>query len=136
VRIALALLLILIVSNTSFAGEEIVFSGVPSIKISEGGIERTQETLSQPKALDFKCVISKVDDKYYWTTRENTPMVPIESGAYITFVALNGSGYVRVLSPDMKSVASILSQTEEKFDYTEHLLLGLRSIIYYGTRED
>jgi len=115
-----------------FAQEEIAFTGIPEIKISEGGTNRTPEKLSKTKAMEFKCTITKMDDKYYWTTRENVELIPIQSGAFITFLASNGSGYVRIVNPDMKDAASFMGDTEEKFDYIEHLLLGLKTITYYG----
>lgn len=116
-----------------FAQEKIAFTGIPEIKISEGGINRTPEKLSKYKAMEFKCIITKIDDKYYWTTRENRELIPIQSGAFITFLASNGSGYVRIINHDMKNSASFMGDTEEKFNYIEHLLLGLKTITYYGT---
>jgi hypothetical protein len=62
-------------------------------------------------------------------------MVRIDNGAFSTFVALNGSGYVRVVRPTMKPTAGMMSPTEERFDYVEHLVIGLRSLTYYGVRQ-
>jgi len=109
-----------------------VFSGVPSLKISEGGVERTPAQLERQDAVNLGCVISKIGEYYYWASRENTAMVRVENGAFITYVAANGSGYVRVVVPGMKSAASLMGETEAKFDYVEHLLIGLKSVTYYG----
>ena len=68
-------------------------------------------------------------------TRQNTELVRIESGAFITYLAINGSGYVRVISPKLKDAASLMSPTEARFDYVEHALIGLRSITYYGSAQ-
>lgn len=57
------------------------------------------------------------------------------AGAFITFLAVNGSGYVRVVKPELKEVASLMSKTEESFDYVEHLTIGLRSVNYWGEKE-
>lgn len=62
-------------------------------------------------------------------------MLRKESGAFITFVAVDGSGYVRIISPEMKDAASLMAETELKFDYAEHLLIGLRSVTYYGVSQ-
>jgi|TARA_B100002003_G_C14078705_1_gene518935 hypothetical protein len=126
------LLLVLFYSPLVEANENIVFSGTPIVKISEGGIDRVVENIKGERAMEFRCVISKVGERYYWLTRENKELVKISSGAYDTFVALNGSGYVRIIPKDMKGAASLLGGTEGKFDYVEHLLLGLRSVTYYG----
>ncbi len=135
-KVALILFFTMIASPL-FAGEEIVFTGIPYIKISEGGLSRTPEKLNKGKALAYKCTITKMDNKYYWATRENTELVPVGSGAYITFLAINGSGYVRIVKPEMKDIVTqmgaVAGDPEEKFDYVEHLLLGLKSITYYGT---
>jgi hypothetical protein len=116
-----------------FAQSRTVFSGVPSIKVSEGGTERLPETLAREKAVNMACVISEIGGEYYWASRENKQMVRMEGGAFITFLAADGSGYVRTIKPTMKDAAGMMSPTEKTFDYVEHLLLGLRSITYYGT---
>ena len=109
---------------------------MPELKISEGGVNRVPETLTKDKAIKFKCTITKIDDKYYWTSRENVELVPIASGAFITYWAVNGSGYVRLVKPEMKGevrkLGAVAGDPEAKFDYVEHLLLGLKSVTYYG----
>lgn len=64
-------LLLFIFIRVSFAQSETVFSGMPIIKISEGGVERFPEKLSRERAANLGCVISKIGGKYYWVTREN-----------------------------------------------------------------
>lgn len=112
-----------------------VFKGVPIMKISEGGDTHTPEKLTRDKAVNYKCVISKIGESYYWASRENVKLIPTRSGAFVTYVAENGSGYIRVVIPDLKDSASMMSETEAKYDYVEHLLIGLRSVGYYGVRE-
>jgi hypothetical protein len=62
-------------------------------------------------------------------------MIRLYSGAFITFLATDGSGYVRIIAPGMKDSASLMGDAESSFDYVEHLLIGLRSVTYYGTRK-
>ena len=130
------LLIALSFATPLFGQEKIVFTGIPIIKISEGGTSRVPETLSKTKAIEYKCTITKIDDKYYWTTRENVELIPISSGAFITFWAVNATGYVRIVKPEMKGIVkdfgSMMGDPEEKFDYVEHLLVGLKSVTYYG----
>jgi hypothetical protein len=121
-----------IISGQAYAQSQTVFSGIPVVKISEGGVERYPETLPREKAVNLHCTISEIGGKYYWATRENTEMVRKISGAFITYVAVNGSGYVRVIEKTAKPAISMMSPTEAEFDYVEHLLLGLRSITYFG----
>ncbi len=133
---ALLTLFFLAIAVPLFAKELIVFTGVPEIKISEGGINRLPENLTKDKAIKFKCTITQIDDKYYWTSRENVELVPITSGAFITFWAVNSSGYVRIVRPEMKEevrkIGAMAGDPEERYDYVEHLLLGLKSVTYYG----
>lgn len=129
-----AMFFLLLLTPSSYAQSETIFSGTPAIKISEGGIKRLPENLSQKDFGNLKCIISKIGDKYYWASRENTEMVRRESGAFVTFIAINGSGYVRIILPNMKEATSLMEKTEDIFDYVEHLLIGLRSVTYYGTQ--
>jgi len=112
--------------------EEIVFSGNPVIKISEGGTSRVVEDLKGEKALETECTITKIGDKYFWKTRNNVELFLVQSGAFVTFVATNGSGYVRIIPSNLKEAASLMDETEKKYDYVEHMLIGLRSVTYYG----
>ena len=135
-KITLISLIVLSFAAPLFAQEQIVFTGIPIIKISEGGPSRVSETLLRSKAIEYKCTITKIDDKYYWTTRENIQLIPISSGEFLTFWAVNATGYVRIVRPEMKGIVkefvSIMGDPEETFDYVEHLLVGLKSVTYYG----
>jgi hypothetical protein len=112
-----------------------VFKGRPSVKVSEGGLERTPEQITRERAINVECVISQIGTSYFWASRENVPLFRVDGGAFITFVAVNGSGYVRVIKPEAKTSAALMSPTEERFDYVEHLVIGLRSVSYYGARQ-
>lgn len=133
----LSLIIILITSVSVFAEEAIIFTGIPKIKISEGGVSRIPENLTQAKAAQLECTITKVREKYYWTSRENVELLPIAGGAFVTYWAANGSGYVRVTRPELRAelrrMGASLGDPEAIFDYVEHLLLGLKSVTYYGT---
>jgi hypothetical protein len=108
------------------------FSGVPSQKVSEAGNERRAEKITRHQSANLGCVVSEIGGKFYWATRGNKELVRIASGAFVTYVSVDGSGYVRVVGPDAKAAASAMSPTEAKFDYRERILVGLRSVTYYG----
>jgi len=128
--------LVLAIAAPLFVKELVIYTGIPEVKISEGGVSRLPENLNKDNAIKFKCTITRIDEKYYWTSRENVELVPITSGAFITYWAVNGSGYVRIIRPEMKEkvkkIGAIAGDPEEKYDYVEHLLLGLKSVTYYG----
>lgn len=126
---------IALIPIVAFAEPITIFEGQPTIKIlNEGEGSRNVEKIAPSKAANFQCAISKIGDEYFWTSRDNTPLFLIDSGGFFTFVALTGSGYIRVIKSDFKQSASQISETEKEFDYAEHIVLGLRSITYYGTR--
>ena len=79
-----ALALLTLLAAQASAQARTVFSGIPSIKISEGGLERAPEALPLNKAANLACVISEIGGQYYWASRENRQMVRQESGAFIT----------------------------------------------------
>ena len=108
------------------------FTGLPTVKITEGGVERSAEKLDRATASTLSCVIKEKDGKFYWETRGSKPLLKIDSNAFVIYVAIDGSGYVRVLKPEFKQAAAAISATEKNYDYVEHLLLGLRTITYYG----
>ena len=112
--------------------QSLSFTGIPSVKVSEGGIERNAEKIEQSKALSVACIVKEIDGKFYWETRGNKPLLRTESNAFTTFLAADGSGYIRIIKPSAKDALSVMSNTEKNFDYVEHLTLGLRSVTYYG----
>jgi hypothetical protein len=61
----LAPLFLVFIVPVSFAQSETIFSGMPTLKISEGGIERSPEKLARKDAANLKCVISKIGAKYW-----------------------------------------------------------------------
>lgn len=126
---------ILIIAATVQAQSAMVFKGLPIVKISEGGVSRVPENITRDRAVNLKCIISKISGAYYLASRENVKLLRIDSGAFSTFVAENGSGYIRMVNSDFKNTASLMSETEAKYDYVEHLLIGLRSVTYYGIHE-
>jgi len=112
--------------------EEIVFSGIPVLKISEGGIDRVVENIKEDQASGLKCTITKIGEKYFWTTRNNVELIPIQSGAFLTFIATSGAGYVRIILSEQKAAAALMDETAKKYDYVEHMLIGLKSVTYFG----
>ncbi|HEX5772775.1 MAG TPA: hypothetical protein VFY07_00520, partial [Geomobilimonas sp.] len=128
----LFLVTFILLHSAAYAQPLTIFKGSPSVKVSEGGFSRTPEAIDASRAVGLACVVSKIGDEYFWASRENTPLSSIESGAFVTYIALNGSGHIRVIKSDLKEAAALMSETEKNFDYVEHLNVGLRSVIYYG----
>ena len=115
---------------------QIEFIGIPE-RITAVGYEKpADKTLSNKEAKEFLCVIHKIEDRYYWTSREKREVLKVPSGAFTNYIALSGAGYVKVINPSEKSAASLLGETEAKFDYVEHLVTGLKAIVYFGKQSN
>ncbi len=137
-RRALAAMIVVASSGgaTALAQPQVVFHGRPSLKVSEGALERLPTMLNETTGAPLEVVITVENGQYFWASRRNTPMGVAEGESFITFVALNGGGYVRVKKTDLTTTDFPVTPTEEQFDYVEHIPLGLNSVIYYGTRVD
>jgi hypothetical protein len=128
------LLLASILIATTSAQAQVEFEGTPSVAVEM--LEGTTHTVevARSKAPDLKVKVTQDGDKYIWASRNNLPMNKTESGAYITYTAITGAGYVRVLSPMMRNALEKLppEQRAKEFVYMEHLVNRLGSITYFG----
>lgn len=77
-------------------------------------------------------MITEEERKFYWASRRHVEMGAVRNGPFTTYVALNGTGYVRVFDRNVAGNTSV-TPAKEQFDYVEHILLGLRSVTYYGS---
>lgn len=111
-----ATILLLAFSGSASSGE-LVFEGCPSKKI-----EITEQTsasfdITKSNASEYKVVIEREGENYYWRTRNNLQLVPMQSGVYVTYLAVNGSGYVRVLNETMRELYKMLPDEEKQKSY-------------------
>ncbi len=108
------------------------FVGIPlsKITVSEQGIE--EAGISGIDALEYKVVIELIGEDFVWATRNNLRLIPVVSGAYTTFIAENGSGYIRVLDEQMREIGDKLPESQRGYYYMEHLIHQMGSITYLG----
>jgi hypothetical protein len=112
-----------------------VFSATPSLQIITGEAVCSKTDLTKGMQERPRCVISRIGEGYYWASRNNTPLNRSESGIFVVFSAINGSGYIKILMPELKpakSAASLIG-VSGKHDYVEHLSHMLGGVTYYGT---
>ncbi len=125
-------ILLLFCSNTFAA--DLVFEGhsYKKIEIAENIV--TTHEIEKSKSPEYKVIIQQENGNYYWNTRNNIQLIKKESGVYITFIAINGAGYIRVLNETMRDVYKLLPEEERQksYLYMEHLIHQLGSITYYG----
>jgi hypothetical protein len=133
--LALGVAVAVVATSLSAQTPSPVFKGRPALKTTESGLEHTQQQVPAEGAAESQCLITQVRDSYFWASRNNLQLARFEAGGYVTYIAMNGAGYVRILKPEAKAAAALLGGPEARFDYVEHLMIGLRSVTYYGLRQ-
>ena len=118
-------------STAALAGDgEIVFSGFPFHRVVIEEIDKPRpESIPTDKRQEFAIVIETDGDGFSWTSREGKPLIYAgRSGVFETWVAFDGSGYVRI-SP--KGVGDPTAGPSE-YVYVEHLVNKIGSVTYWG----
>jgi len=117
--------------------QELVLSGTPALKVYQEGTKHEITKLSAAEAAERRCVIREIGGKYYWISRHAKELVRTDSGAFTTFTAKDGSGYIRIITSEgqrilagQKTLARLANP--EDFGYVEHLTFMLSSFTYYG----
>jgi len=123
-------------SSPASAQTEVVLDGLPKLRVSENGVVRTVEDIALEDAEVEACLIQRIGNRYYWATNEYVQVTRFEHGSFVTFVAMDGSGYVRLLDPDARSIFDGLNRTDGDYDYVEHFVLGMTTVTYFGYRRD
>jgi len=110
--------------------EVLVLSGVPTVRAdtSINGSISTELTASQ--GFEFRLLITKVGDRYFWKSRENRELVYFRSSSFDYFVSPVGAGYIKVNWRDLLKVEPL-----KPARYFEHLPVLLDTITYWGEAE-
>jgi hypothetical protein len=134
VLLRLCVLALATATATLSVAAELEFEGTPSSKIQVTDGVAKVEPLAPLQAREFRVLIVRDGDAFLWASRNNLPLAKRESGAYITYVAANGAGYIRVLNPTMRRLRESLppEQRDKDFLYMEHLVHQMGSITYFG----
>lgn len=109
-----------------------IFDGRPVMQTAYNGEGSNTALVKDSAARDLHCIISQDGEKFFWTSRENKLLKKVAAGAYVTFMAEDGSGYVRIANPEFAHLLTALDLPGNKFGYVEHLLNGLGAITYHG----
>ena len=113
---------------------EVVFEGYPVKKIEINENSSNTSLLTKTQGSEYKVTIVKDGENYFWASRGNVQVIPMESGFYITYLAANGAGYVRTLAPAAREIFKQMTVEEQtkQLLYFEHLIHQMGSITYYG----
>lgn len=135
-RLFIALFLTAFVSSSAIAAPRIVFSGTPSKKMQNAAIQCDHFEVPDFDPTKFKLIITEENGRYFWTTRDDTELTKVvnSTGAYTTYIANNGVGFVRI--QDHATTAVLHSKIPSyTYDYMEILLQGLTTITYFGSAD-
>lgn len=88
--------------------------GIPSVRIDSAEGRTTRQVLGVTAAKKDRLLISIVDGKYFWTSRDNRLLQLTPSGAFTYFSSEPGS-YIR------------LTRINDKISYVEHVDAALLS---------
>jgi len=113
------------------AQESIVFSGYPISKVESGSDTTAHVAMADVQSTEYRVLIVKRGDKYYWASRENKEMFYYQSGIAHWFIAPT-SGYVKIIDPSLVPGGA---ENTPGYIYMEHLTLVVNTITYWGTGE-
>ena len=119
-----------LVAAESFA-QELVLSGTSSkvIEIDQFGDRITHE---DDRSRELR--ITRVGDDYFWASRGDIPLAVTSSGIYLTYIAVDGSGYIRTVNETARQ--QFIEQGPEniigRYTYVEHVSHDLTSTTAYG----
>lgn len=136
-RLLCALVMLLPAPTRASAQDHtVVFEGRPLRRVVSSFEETVRSNLSTDEAVKYAVRIVERQGKYYWASREMRQLLRHEGGAYITFYAVDGAGYIRIGIPLMLDLRDQLPDEERRKEigYVEHLLTQFTSITYYGNR--
>src|SRR5687767_9751177 len=90
----------------------VVFEGQPLKKVESSFQLTTSRDLSPDESFEYSVRIVERRGKYYWASRGMKELIRSESGAYITFHAVDGSGYVRTGVPFLLELRDRLPENQ------------------------
>ena len=135
--VAATVALTLVPRGTAAQEVRVVFEGTPLRKVESSFAATSTRALSEDEAGEYQVRIVERNGRYYWASREMRELIRSESGAYVTYHATDGSGYIRVGIPLLLDLRDRLpaDRRREEIGYVEHLLIQFGSVTYYGNRK-
>jgi hypothetical protein len=104
-----------------FAADEVIFEGLPSVRMDADGKESVRVDLSEQGSRKYACRIVARKKKFYWASRGDRELIRSDSGDYSYFISPEGTGFIKV--------ALVKGGP---FEYMEQLTTGLKTVTYWG----
>ena len=121
-------------SSTEVQASTVVLNATPTSRVDSDSSVTTRIILSESEQNEYRVLIVKDGEKYFWATRENRELVHRIGGATHYFIDPLGGGYIKVF--DTSFLPDFLREQGPRFAYYEHLSLGLQTITYWGTADE
>jgi hypothetical protein len=115
---------VLLLSALPVFADEIVFRGVPNLRVISSTKTDDRQVLEGEAASKAECVIVQRGKKYFWQSRNNIPMMRIDKPPFTYFVQSEGQGYVKVFTGERQANAPA--------EYIEILTNGFEVVTYWG----
>ena len=98
--------------------KKLITLGIPVNKVESNQNQTKRYELNENQMKEYQVIISEIDGRFYWESRNQMELIRTTSGIFINYVSPTGSGYIKV---------STLDNT-----YIEQINLGLGTITYWG----
>jgi hypothetical protein len=98
----------------------IVINGLPMVQSIGTFVKSSNHQLSESKSNEYRLLIVKKGNNYYWTSRESKLLVLKTSGVFTYFIEPGGAGYIKITAAG------------NKFMYMEHMSSALQTWTYWG----
>lgn len=97
-----------------------VLEGIPTVRVdtAEGGLA-ARRVLSEAEADESRLTVGLIDDRYYWTSRENRPLQKVAIGVY-TYLSSDPGHYIR------------FTRLNDRIAYEEHVDSVSGSTTWWG----
>src|SRR5690606_31125354 len=85
------------------AQERAIFEGRPLLKVQVSFGNTDERRLTDNESFEFQVRIVERDGRYFWATRAMKELRRSVSGVYITYHAIDGTGYIRIIDASFRT---------------------------------
>jgi uncharacterized protein (DUF427 family) len=105
--------------------QEVVFRGVPNVRVFTSVEQEQREKLEGADAQKNECVVVRKGRKYYWSSRNDAELERVDAPQFTYFMHKGGAGYIKILTGDRREMNA-------PADYIENINQGFDVITYWG----
>lgn len=117
-------LLLAFLCTIPLLAQEVVFRGVPSLRVFATTEQDERQKLDAATAQKNECVIVLKGKKYFWASRNNALLTRVDAAQFTYFIHSGGAGYVKVFTGNRDS--------KPPAEYIENINQGFEVVTYWG----